>query len=174
MLPEISKIKGVHPGALLKRELKARGMKSNELAQLVQEHTQTISAIINERRGINPKLSIKLGQHLGVSEDYFMCLQASHDVRIEINQKNLSNRTPNLKIIRKALFWDTDFNQLDWERSKTAIIKRIFERGNEMEIREITDFYGYSTVKGIIQLSKNHFLSAFNENIKNHLSMNDE
>jgi addiction module HigA family antidote len=174
MLPEISKIKGVHPGALLKRELKARGMKSNELAQLVDEHTQTISAIINERRGINPKLSIKLGRHLGVPEDYFMCLQASHDVRTEINQRNPANRTPNLKSFRKALFWDTNFNQLDWERNKSAIIKRIFERGNEKEIKEIIDFYGSSTVKRIIRLSKNDFLSAYNENIKNYLSMNNK
>ena len=81
MLPEISKVKGIHPGAILKRELKARGMKSNELAKQVDEHTQTISAILNERRGINPGLSIRLGQQLGIDIEYFMYLQSSYDVQ---------------------------------------------------------------------------------------------
>jgi addiction module HigA family antidote len=169
MLPEISKIKGIHPGAILKRELKARGMKSNELADLVDEYTQTISAILNERRGINTGLSIKLGQQLGIDLDYFMYLQASYDVQKEIDQLNQSKRIPNLNKIRKILFWDTDFNQIDWERNKSAIIKRIFERGNGQEINEIIAFYGLPTIKRVIKLSKNDFLPAFNENVKKHV-----
>lgn len=171
MLPEISKIKGIHPGAILKRELKARGMKSNELAELVDEYTQTISAILNERRGINPGLSIKLGQQLGIDIDYFMYLQASYDVQKEIDQLNHSNRFPDLTKIRKVLFWDTDFNQINWERNKSAIIKRIFERGNDKEISEIIAFYGLPTIKRVIRFSKNDFLPAYNENVKKHLSL---
>jgi antitoxin HigA-1 len=171
MLPEISKVKGIHPGAILKRELKARGMKSNELAALVDEYTQTISAILNERRGINPGLSIKLGQQLGIDVDYFMYLQASYDIQKEIDQLNQIKRTPNLKKIRKVLFWDTDFNQINWERNKSAIIKRIFERGNDQEISEIIAFYGLPKIKRVIRFSKNDFLPAFNENVKKHLSL---
>ncbi|MDP5011881.1 MAG: plasmid maintenance system antidote protein [Crocinitomicaceae bacterium] len=171
MLPEISKIKGIHPGAILKRELKARGMKSNELAALVDEYTQTISAILNERRGINPGLSIKLGQQLSIDADYFMYLQASYDVHKEIEELNRNNRIPNLTNIRKALFWDTDFNKLDWDRNKSAIIKRIFERGNDQEISEIIAFYGLPTIKRVIRFSKNDFLPAYNENVKKHLSL---
>ena len=172
MLPEISKIKGIHPGAILKRELKARGMKSNELAALVDEYTQTISAILNERRGINPALSIKLGKQLGIDVDYFMHLQASYEVQKEMDQSNRDSRDPNLKNIRKVLFWDTDFSQIDWERNKSAIIKRIFERGNDQEIYEIIAFYGLPTIKRIIRLSKNDFLPAFNENVKKYLTLN--
>lgn len=170
MLPDISTIKGIHPGAILKRELKACGMKSNELAELVNEYTQTISAILNERRGVNPGLSIKLGQQLGVPEDYFMQIQATYDVQKEMERTNQNNRIPNLKKIRKVLFWDTDFNQLDWEKNKSAIIKRIFERGNDQEISEIIDFYGLPTIKRVIRLSKNDFLPAFNENVKKYLT----
>ena len=174
MLPEISKIKGIHPGAILKRELKARGMKSNELAELVDEYTQTISAILNERRGINPGLSIKLGQQLEIDPDYFMYIQASYDVQREIDQHNLSTRIPDLKKIRKVIFWDTDFNQLDWERNKSSIIKRIFERGNDKEINEIISFYGLPTIKRVIHNSKNEFLPAFNENVEKHLQSNTQ
>jgi addiction module HigA family antidote len=170
MLPEISKIKGIHPGAILRRELKNRGMKSNELAELVNEYKQTISAILNERRSINPGLSIKLAEQLDVAEDYFMHLQASYDVKRELEQHLSEKRTPNLKKIRKILFWDTDFDQLDWERQKSAIIKRVFERGNDIEIREIISFYGPSTVNKTIHLAKNDFLPTFNQNVRKYLT----
>jgi len=58
MLPDIEKIKGVHPGAILKRELKILCIKGSELANIIQEHKQTISAVLNKRRAINPALSI--------------------------------------------------------------------------------------------------------------------
>lgn len=171
MLPEISRIKGIHPGVILKRELKNRDMKSNELAELIDEYKQTISAILNERRSINPGLSIKLAKQLGVSEDYFMHLQASYDVQKELEQNQKEKRTPDLSKIRKILFWDTNFNQLDWEKQKSAIIKRIFERGNDTEIQEIISFYGRSTVNRAIQITKNNFLPAFNENVKKFLQL---
>lgn len=169
MLPEISRIKGIHPGVILKRELKISGMKSQELAELVGEHKQTLSAILHGRRNINPGLSIKLGKELGVSADYFMLLQASYDVENEIKQRQLRKRTPDLRKIRKTLFWDTHFNELDWEQKKSAIIKRIFERGNETEILEIISFYGRPTVKRIVQTAKNNFLPSYLENMRKYL-----
>lgn len=168
MLPNISKIKGIHPGAILKRELKKRGMKSTELANLVDEYKQTINAILNERRSINPKLSIKLAKEFGVADDYFMQLQASYLVTAEL-QKVLKKNTPNLEKIRKIVFWDTDFNLLDWEKQKSAIIKRIFERGNESEIKEIIAFYGLSIVKQTIETTKNNFIPSFYQNVNKYL-----
>ena len=41
MLPELSKIKGVHPGAILRKELKIRDLKGSQLARSIQEHKQT-------------------------------------------------------------------------------------------------------------------------------------
>lgn len=172
MLPEISKVKGVHPGALLKREIKILGLKSKELVDAIDEHKQTISAILNERRGINPLLSIKLGRFFNISEDYFMQLQASYDVQKELNQINPGKRTPDLTKIRRALFWDTDFDTIDWEKNKTAIIKRLFERGNDEEIEEIIAFYGRTSVDLVVKTVKNDFLPAFDENVRKYLNEN--
>ncbi|MDH5380754.1 MAG: helix-turn-helix domain-containing protein, partial [Cyclobacteriaceae bacterium] len=77
MLPELYKIKGIHPGYILKRELKSRGLKSSQLATSIDEHKQTISAILNRKRKITPILSIKLSETFDVDQDYFMILQAS-------------------------------------------------------------------------------------------------
>lgn len=173
MLPEIVRIKGIHPGLILKRELQIRGMKSNELAELIDEYKQTISAILNERRSITPTLSIKLAKQLGVAEDYFMHLQASYDVQQKLEKLQPEKRTPDLMKIRKILFWDTHFDQLDWEKQQSAIVKRIFERGNDTEIREIISFYGRPKVNRIIHSVKNDFLPAFNENVKKYLQLED-
>ena len=75
-------------------------------------------------------------------------------------------RTPNLKNIRKILFWDTHFDQLDWDKQKTSIIKRIFERGNDSEIQEITFFYGRSTINQVLKTITNDFLGSFRENVE--------
>ncbi len=164
MLPEITKVKGIHPGVILKREIQSLGLKNNELASLVNEHPQTIGAILKERRGINPNLSIKLGHQLGVDDDYFMLLQASYDVKKTVD-RIISEKTPDLSKIRKALFWDTDFNKIDWVKNQKPVIKRVFERGNDIEISEIISFYGKIAIRRALKGVSNEFLPAFQENI---------
>jgi addiction module HigA family antidote len=168
MLPDINKIKGIHPGIILKREIKKRGLKNKELASMVDEHAQTIGAILKTKRSVNAKLSIKLGMTLGVDSDYFMLLQASYDVKqayADFNEK----AKPNLRNIRKVLFWDTDFSKIDWIKNKPAIIKRIFERGNEIEISEILNFYGYEQVKKELERIKESYLPAFKLNVEKYM-----
>ena len=163
MLPELEKIKGIHPGALLRRELKIRGLKGVDLANSIDEHKQTISAIINKRRDINPKLSIKLSQQFDVDEDYFMMLQASYDVR-KASESEVK-KTPNLENIREVLFWDTTLAKIDWEKNKKSVIKRVLERGNSIEINEIISFYGREAISKIIESIENSQLDSFEKNI---------
>jgi hypothetical protein len=93
-------------------------------------------------------LSIKLGHALGVDDEYFALLQAYYDIEKE-RKMLLENQTkPDLAKIRKILFWDTDINKIDWQKNKRAIIRRIFERGSDSEIKEIISFYGEEVVIG--------------------------
>jgi hypothetical protein len=48
------------------------------------------------------------------------------------------------------LFWDTDINNIDWQKQYKAVIRRVFERGNEKEKSEITRFYGLKKVKSAV------------------------
>lgn len=161
MLPDLSKIKGLHPGSILRRELKIQGLKSVELANSIDEHKQTISAILNKRRDINPKLSIKLSQHFNIEEDYFMILQASYDVK-KASESELK-KTPNLDNIREVLFWDTNLNNIDWDKNKKSVIQRVLERGNSTEITEIIAFYGRETISEIIK----HISSIYPDSLEN-------
>lgn len=163
MLPELTKIKGVHPGAVLRRALKIQGLKGSQLARSIDEHKQTISAILNKRRDINPKLSIKLSKQFNVEDDYFMLLQASYDVKLATESK--VKRTPNINKIRRVIFWDTTFDKIDWNKNRSAIIKRILERGNKTEINEIISFYGKQIISHEISSIKSPF-PAFEKNCR--------
>lgn len=164
MLPEIAKIKGVHPGALLRRELKTLGIGGTVLAERIDEHKQTISAILNERRGITPSLSIKLGRQFDVAADYFMMLQAGYEVKRMAEQEKKA--TPDLTRFRKVIFWDTNIHTLDWHKSRRAIIKRILERGNKKEIETMIAFYGKEAIAKEIVSIKSSFLPSFKENAR--------
>ncbi len=163
MLPRFNKIKGIHPGELLRWELSKRNLKSSQLADTIGEHKQTISAILNKRRDMNPKLSIKLSKEFKTDKDYFMLLQASYDVKKAASEIRL---TPNTDNLRKVIFWDTDFDKIDWEKNKKAVIKRVLERGNKKEINEIISFYGRKTISKEIKSIKESYLPSFEKNIK--------
>ncbi|MEM9547167.1 MAG: helix-turn-helix domain-containing protein [Bacteroidota bacterium] len=162
MLPEFNRVKGVHPGAVLKRELKKRSLKSIELAKSINEHPQTINAITKERRGINPKLSIKLGEYFGIEKDYFMLLQASYEVKKSIRDLNPN---PLIGKIRKSIFWDTDIKKIDIVKNKRFIIQRILERGNKTEIQELIHLYNTTTIKKELKYINNSFNPSFKRNV---------
>lgn len=164
MLPEIEKIRGIHPGYILKRALNSNGIKSSELAASIAEHKQTISAIIKQKRKITPALSIKLAKTFNVPKDYFMHLQASYEVKTVASGLE-KEKKPNLSKFRKVLFWDTNLNSIDWENQKQAIIQRVLERGNATEIEELINFYGKASIAAEIKKIKNVRIKEFYQNI---------
>lgn len=46
---------------------------------------------------------------------------------------------PNLD---KGLFWDMNYNEIDWQRTYRSIIERVLERGTKEEWEKIIRFYG--------------------------------
>lgn len=137
----IELIKGIHPGIILERELKKRKLPKRRLAILIGEYPQLLGDITKGKRRINPSLSIRLGNTLGVDESLFSLLQTYFDIEQEKKKQALQNK-PDLSKLRTVLFWDTDINSINWKKNKTSIIKRVFERGNEQELEEIIRFYG--------------------------------
>lgn len=148
MKRHINILKGIHPGFVLARELEKRNIKKGSLALQIQEYPQTISTITKGRRDMNIGLALKIEHILGIEEGYFMILQVYYDIEKEKNKLNTSH--PDLSKIRPILFWDTKMDKLNWQKQKKAIIKRIFERGNESEKKEITRFYGDDVINKIL------------------------
>jgi antitoxin HigA-1 len=138
------KLSGIHPGIILDRELKKRKIAKGRFALSLQEFPQTITAITKGRRGMNTALALKIESALGFEEGYFMMLQVYYEIaRLKREQAKTHPLTTKL---RAVLFWDTRFDLIDWEKNKAAIIKRVFERGNDAEKQAIINYYGQTVI----------------------------
>ncbi|HZY36185.1 MAG TPA: plasmid maintenance system antidote protein [Mucilaginibacter sp.] len=146
--PVIEKYKGIHPGMVLERELKKRNLKKGPFALSIHEYPQILNEITKGRRGFTPALSLKIDRALGLEEGTMLLLQTHYEIKKEQQKSNAGNR-PDLSVLRKALFWDTDINKIDWQKQYRAVIQRVFERGNEDEKTEILNFYGPEKVKAV-------------------------
>jgi antitoxin HigA-1 len=139
------KYSGIHPGLVLERELKKRRLKKGPLALSIGEYPQSLNEITKGRRGLTPALAIKLDRALELAEDTMYLLQAAYDLK----QAKEKERQPGPKL-RDILFWDTDVNKIDWQRQSRAVIRRVFERGNEEEKAEVTRYYGAEKVRAAL------------------------
>jgi addiction module HigA family antidote len=102
----LSHIKGVHPGIILDRELKKRGLSKGPFALSIKEFPQTLSAITKGKRNMNTSLALRIEEALGIEEGFFMTLQVFHDIEMEKRRLSQPNH-PDLSLLRPALFWDT-------------------------------------------------------------------
>ena len=158
MLPNINIVKGIHPGLILGRELKKRSLARGRFALSIDEFPQTIGAIINGKRRMNTSISLKIEEALDIEEGYFMVLQTYYDIKQE-RAKN--HTTPSLTILRRVLFWDTDIHSIDWRKYKEAVIRRVFERGNDEEKAEITRFYSKKEVDNILAIQESNAYQTY-------------
>lgn len=147
----IEKYKGIHPGIILERELKKRFLQKRPFALSIGEHPHTLYSITKGKRKLNIALALKIEEKLGLEEGTLALLQTYFDIKVEKLKKEFCS--PNLSLIRKSLFWDTDITKIDWDKHYKAIIRRIFERGNEIEKQELVNFYGREKID--IALSTN-------------------
>lgn len=141
------KYKGIHPGIVVKRELKKRAIKQRPFAISIEEHPQTLNAITDGKRNLNTALALKIEDKLGLEEGTLAILQTYYDM--DKAKEKLGSKTPDLSLLRKSLFWDTDITQIDWQNQSKAVIRRVLERGNETEKSEIRRFYGRQKVDAI-------------------------
>lgn len=145
---QFEKYKGIHPGIIIERELKKRSIKQRPFAISIAEHPQSFNAIIKGRRSLSTALALRIEKRLDLDEGTFVILQAYYDIKKE--KEKQANQTPNLTILRKSLFWDTDISRIDWEKQSKAVIERVFERGDRDEKEEITRYYGKAKVEAIL------------------------
>lgn len=120
---------------------------------MVNEYPQTLVSITKGKRSMNTALALKIEHALGLEEGFFMILQVYYD--IEQEKRRQQTEKPDLTILRRVVFWDTDMTRIDWEKQKSAVINRVFERGNAQEKKEITRFYGKEVVNALLKTKTN-------------------
>lgn len=133
-------------GAILDRILTKKKFDRHELAEQTGILYQYICDLISGHRRITLEISKKLEDVLGISiSGFFFRIQSNYDSYSRMNKRE-NNYHPDLTLFRKALFWDTTIEKLDWRRNRHWIIRRVFEYGAEEEIKETIRFYGQDVV----------------------------
>jgi len=158
MEKRFERFKGIHPGLILERELNKRTIKPSPFALSVDTHRQIFNAILKGKRGIPIPLSLKVDKALGLEEGTFALLQTFYDIQ-KAKENEMSKIHPDLSIVRKILFWDTDIHKIDWQKQYKAVIQRVFERGNNEEKKEITRFYGLAKIQEALSVHKTEPMS---------------
>lgn len=85
-------------------------------------------------------MSLKIEQAFGYEEGFLLTLQVFYEIAAYKNRM-ASDSVSGASAICRSLFWDTDFDTINWGRYKRAVIARVIERGNEAEKLEIARFY---------------------------------
>jgi plasmid maintenance system antidote protein VapI len=143
-------LKGIHPGIVLEIKLKEKKLSKGRFASMVNEYPQTLGAITKGKRDMNTSLALRIERELNLSEGYFMILQVFYNIRQE-KRKSADKSHPDLSKLRRGLFWDTDVKKIDWQRQIKAVVQRVIERGNDVEKKEITRFYGAKRIKEFLK-----------------------
>ena len=51
-------------------------------------------------------------------------------------------------VLRKSLFWDVDYDGIDYEKHARFVIGRVLTRGDLSDLQQLFRYYGRETIKG--------------------------
>ncbi len=57
-------------------------------------------------------------------------------------------------ILAKRIFWDVNFENLDYDKKANFIIERVFERGDVEDIRQARRYYGDEKIRAALTNAK--------------------
>ena len=151
MYEQYLKYNSIPAGAVLRHILKKEKISQKHLSDKTGIITQRINDLIKNKRRFTVETSAIIARVLPVSN----------------NNVSLTHKPANISLIRKALFWDINAETLDWEKHKKWIIQRVFEYGNDDEVRTIISHYGRQIVIEILSSIKDEWRQTQRENMIN-------
>ena len=80
----------IHPGRILRRELKERGLSANKLALALRVPSGRITTILNGKRAITPETALRLSRYFGNSAQFWINLQTRY--YIVVAERELGKR----------------------------------------------------------------------------------
>jgi len=57
-------------------------------------------------------------------------------------------------IFQRRIFWDVDFDKLDYDKQTRFVIERVMERGDVEDIRQCRRYYGDKKIREILLSAK--------------------
>jgi len=77
---ETMKFHHVHPGAILKEELAARGLSAAAFTRRLRVPPRRIQEIVAGKRAITPETALRIGTALGTGARLWLAMQQAHDL----------------------------------------------------------------------------------------------
>ncbi|MCC7050055.1 MAG: HigA family addiction module antidote protein [Alphaproteobacteria bacterium] len=81
-MAETKKFHEVHPGAILKEELAARGLSAAAFALKLRVPPQRVQEIVAGKRAISPETALRIGTALGTGARIWLAMQQAYDLRM--------------------------------------------------------------------------------------------
>ncbi len=72
----------IHPGRILRRELKARELSANALSRALRVPSGRIVDILNGKRRISAETALRLGRYFGNDALFWINLRAQYDLAV--------------------------------------------------------------------------------------------
>ena len=77
----------IHPGEVLLEEfLKPMGISQYRIAKDISVPARRINEIVHRKRAITPDTALRLSRYFGLSDRFWVNLQARHDLEVEKDQ----------------------------------------------------------------------------------------
>lgn len=141
MLASFAKYRSIPPYKLILFKLKKEGLRQADLAQSVGCSQQELNAILRGKRGIPLPLSLKIEKYFGFEEGLLSTIQLYQQID-NLKSGQYAEHFSSPPQIREILFWDTDFDKIDWYKHREFVIKRVRQYGNPQENDVIDRYYG--------------------------------
>lgn len=131
---------GIPVAKIIAHNLSKIGYTQTEFAKRVGIRPQVLNAILKGHRQIPLHICLKMDDELGFESGSMAFIQLQNQINA-IKEKSMPvyEGFPN---IRRVVFWDCDFDRINWSKYKDFAIKRVMDYGNEQEKQEIRRFYG--------------------------------
>ena len=142
----------VHPGGILKAELKERGIKQRVFAEMIGMRPSHLSALLHGSRNISPQLANRIDDAIGIPAQLLLNLQANYNLDVirtsdlvdgyiptakpnrtyaiaspsaeEDAQWNMAFKSGQKDIVRKI---ESILDELNLSDSQMAILRRVIE-----------------------------------------------
>ncbi|OGT38448.1 MAG: addiction module antidote protein, HigA family [Gammaproteobacteria bacterium RIFCSPHIGHO2_12_FULL_37_14] len=78
----MNKMRPIHPGEILKDELKELELSANKFAEKLHVPTNRVTEILNGRRSITADTALRLSAFFGTSAEFWLKLQNAYDLKV--------------------------------------------------------------------------------------------
>lgn len=122
-LNEAIPFRAVHPGEIIKDELKERGISQKELAATMEMPASVVNELINGKRNLNAEYALSFSKVLEIPAESLLELQNLYDLdKIRINERNIQQKEAENEFSNYDIYFDVRlvFKQLGMTFSRSS------------------------------------------------------